>query len=128
MTRYSIGSKTKTYFKGYRFLSFAGSLSSKWRKKLLDVGLGALETAYEKVGHKAAEVIGDILGNKAADKVAKQSLNWCKFNTFWGTFIAPEKKWRSVKWFETSNKKMEQCKISKLLNISTVLEFVTKKK
>ena len=61
--------------KGYGFLSFARSLSNKYGNKLLDtatiIGLSALSTASKKVAHKAAEIIGEFIGNAIADKTAK---------------------------------------------------------
>ena len=45
MTRYSVEPRTRKYFKGYGFLSFARSLSNKYRKQLLDTRLDALKSA-----------------------------------------------------------------------------------
>ena len=57
--RYSIEPRAKKYIKGCGFLSFA----SKYKKHLLDAGLGSLKTTSEKVVHKTSE----FLGNKIAD-------------------------------------------------------------
>ena len=43
MMHYAIEPRTKKYFKGYKFLSFARNLSSKYRKHLLDNGINASE-------------------------------------------------------------------------------------
>ena len=54
--------------KGYRFLSFARNLSSKYGKKLVDTasktGLDAAKTTTEEVVHKTAEETGELIGNK----------------------------------------------------------------
>ena len=52
------------YVKGYVFLFFA----RKYKKQLLDVGLGLLKTASRKLVHKKDE----FLGKKIADAVT----NW----------------------------------------------------
>ena len=44
---------------------------NKYRKQLMDTGLDALKTASKKVVHKAAETIGEIIGNKIVDKMVK---------------------------------------------------------
>ena len=53
MTSCSIEPKTRTYVKGYGFLSFARNLFSKYGQKLLNIasktGLYALKTAPEKL-------------------------------------------------------------------------------
>ena len=54
-----IGPRTRKYVKGYGFLSFA----RKYRKQLLNSGLGV----SKKVVHKA----GEFIGNKIADRVIK---------------------------------------------------------
>ena len=63
MQHYSIVPRTRKYVKGYGFLSFA----RKYKKQSLDTGLDSLKTAAKKV----ARTIGEILGNKIADR-AKQ--------------------------------------------------------
>ena len=79
-----------------------------------------LKSASKKVVHKA----GEFLGNKIADAVTKS--NGVKIvkpdenprNV--EEIIIPPKKRRNIKRLNTSNIKMEHCKISKLLNDSTV--------
>ena len=75
MTRYSLEPGTKKYVKVYGFLSFGRSLSTKYRKQLLDAatktGLDALKTTSKKVRHKAAEATGEFIGNKIANKFVK---------------------------------------------------------
>ena len=61
MTCYSIEPKTRYYFKGQGFLSFA----RKYKKQILDKGLGA----PKKVVHKA----GEFIGNKIVDAVTKSN-------------------------------------------------------
>ena len=67
----------------------------------------------KKLIHKAAEVRGELLGNKIADKIVKPKM-------FEEIIIAPEKKRRNIKRIKESVIKMEHYKISKLLNHSTV--------
>ena len=58
--RYFIEQGTRKCVKGYRFLSFARSLSNKYGKQLLD-------TSFKKLIHKADE----FLGNKITNVVTK---------------------------------------------------------
>ena len=64
MTRYSIKPRTRTYVKGYGFLSFAINLSNKYGKKLLNTatktGLDTLKTASKKVAIKQLKQQVDI--------------------------------------------------------------------
>ena len=53
MRRYSIEPRTRTYIKGYGFLSFA----RKYKKQILDTGLDSLKPTSEKVVHRASELI-----------------------------------------------------------------------
>ena len=62
MRRYSIEPRIRKYVKGYGFLSFA----RKYKKKLLDTGLGA----SQKVVHKASE----FLEYKITDAVLSKTL------------------------------------------------------
>ena len=86
----------------------------------MTTGLDLLKSASKKVVHKA----GEFLGNKIADAVTKS--NGVKIvkpdenprNV--EEIIIPPKKRRNIKRLNTSNIKMEHCKISKLLNDSTV--------
>ena len=61
------------YINGYGSLSFSRNISTKYRRKLLDSAtireLDALKTASKKVVHKAAEVTGEFIGNKIAEKL-----------------------------------------------------------
>ena len=54
MTQYSIEPRTRKYVKGYGFLSFA----RKYRKQLLDIGLGALKKGVHKSVERTCEFIG----------------------------------------------------------------------
>ena len=65
MMRYSMEPRTRKYFKGFGFLSFARNFSSKYKKQLLDTGLDSLKTASKKVIHRT----GEFFGNKIADAV-----------------------------------------------------------
>ena len=130
MMRYSLEPRTRKHVKGYGFLSFA----RKYKKQLLDTELDALKTVSKKVVHKSAEATGEFLGNKITDAVAK--LNNDKIvkpkqvtdenpRNVEEITIPPEKR-RNIKRIKTSIIKMEHYQISKLLNDSTVLKFVTK--
>ena len=52
--QYSIEPRTRKYFKGYEFLTFA----RKYKKQLLDTRLDSLKTAFKKVVHKTVEFLG----------------------------------------------------------------------
>ena len=71
--RYSTETKYRKYVKGYGFLSFARTFCDKYGKKLMDtatkIGIDAAKTASKRVVYKTAEVIGDLVGNKVADKI-----------------------------------------------------------
>ena len=71
--RYSIEPKFRKYIKGYGFLSFAKKLGNKYGKKLMDTStktvMDAEKIASKRVVQKAAEAIGDLIGNKIADKI-----------------------------------------------------------
>ena len=70
--RCSIEPKDRIYVKGYGFLFFAKNmgknLSNKYSQRLLDSAktstTDAIETASKKAIEKAAEVTGDLIGNK----------------------------------------------------------------
>ena len=70
--RCSIEPKDRMYVKGYGFLFFAKNmgknLSNKYSQRLLDSAktstTDAIETASKKAIEKAAEVTGDLIGNK----------------------------------------------------------------
>ena len=66
--RYSLEPKDRIYVKGYGFMSFARSMSNKYGKKLVDTtkksATDALKTASKRAIQKAAEVTGDLVGNK----------------------------------------------------------------
>ena len=116
MTRYSVEPRTRNYVKGYEFLSFTG----KYKKQLLDAGIDA----SKKVVHKA----GEFLGNKIEDVVTKSNDDNIEKQEPVEKIIIPlERKRRHMKKIEKSIIKMEHFKISKLLNDSTVSNFVTKK-
>ena len=59
MVQFSIVLRTRKYVKGYGFLS----LTRKYKKQLLDIGLDA----SKRVVHKA----GEFIGNKIANAVTK---------------------------------------------------------
>ena len=63
--------------KGYRFMSFARSMSSKYGKKLVDAAktsaTDAIKTASKRAIQKTAEATGDLVGNKVANKITSVS-------------------------------------------------------
>ena len=75
--RYSIEPRDWIYVKGYGFLSFAKnmgkSLTNKYGQKPLDSAkkstTDAIKTASKRTIQKTAEGIGDLTGNKIADKI-----------------------------------------------------------
>ena len=94
--RYSIEPKERRYVKGYGFLSFAKNFGNKYGKKLMNTAIKtgtnfnskyskkltdtAIKTgkdfatiAGKKRVHKSAEAIGDLIGNKIADKITSAS-------------------------------------------------------
>ena len=77
--RYSIEPRDRVYVKGYGFLSLAKNLSNKYSQKLIDTAkrftTDALKTASKTEIQKTAEVTGDLIGNKIADKITGISKN-----------------------------------------------------
>ena len=71
--RHSLEPEYRKYVKGYGFLSFARKFRDKYEKKLMDdaikTGIDAAKTASKIVVQKTAEVTGDLIGNKTADKI-----------------------------------------------------------
>ena len=71
--RYSIDPKYRKYVKEYIFWSFSRKFSDEYGKKLMDTatktGIDAPKTASKRVVQKTAEVTGDLIGNKKADKI-----------------------------------------------------------
>ena len=75
--RYSIEPRDRVYVKGYGFMSFARSMSNKYRKKLVDTAkksaTDAIKTASKRAIQKTAGATGDLGGNKIADKITSVS-------------------------------------------------------
>ena len=63
--------KDRIYVKRYGFLSFAKILSNKYGQKLLDSAKKPTTDAIDprRSIEKTAEVTGDLIGNKIADKI-----------------------------------------------------------
>ena len=83
--RYSLEPRDRIYVKGCGFLSFAKnmgthankvakSLSNKYSQKPLDSAktstTDAIKTASKRAIQKTTEAIGDLIGNKIADKIS----------------------------------------------------------
>ena len=70
--RYSLESNHRKYVKVYGFMSFAKNFGDKYGKKLMGsatkTGKEFAKAAGKKVIHKSAEVTGDLVGSKIADK------------------------------------------------------------
>ena len=116
MTQYSIELKTRKYVKRFGFLLF----TTKYKKQILDKGLDA----SKKVVHKADKFIR----NKIVDAVTTSSDdNIEKQEPVKEIIIPPEKKRGNINKTEKRIIKMEHYKISKLLNDSSILKFVTNK-
>ena len=75
--RYSMEPRERTYVKDYGFLTFAKKndkkLSNKYGQKLLDsakkIWNRCIKNCYQKSNSKKAELTGDPVGNKVADKI-----------------------------------------------------------
>ena len=71
--RYSTEPKFRKYVKGYGFLSFARKFGEKYGIKLMDTvtktGIDKLKTSSKRIVQETAEAIGDLIGNKIADKI-----------------------------------------------------------
>ena len=64
--RYSIEPGMGKHVKGYEFLSFVRNFSYKYRKKLWDTKLDALETASKTAVHGEPEITDELIENKIA--------------------------------------------------------------
>ena len=79
--RYSIEPKDRVYVKGYGLLSFTKNigktLTNQYSQKVLDAAkkstTDAIKTASKRAIQKTAEVTGDLIGNKNADKIVSAS-------------------------------------------------------
>ena len=71
--RHSTEPRFRKNIKGYVFLSFARKFSDKYGKKLMDTatktGMDTAKTASKRLVQKTAEAMGDLIGNKIADKI-----------------------------------------------------------
>ena len=71
--RYSLKQRKITYGQGYGFSSFERKFGGKYGKKLMGTatktGIDAAKTASKRVIQKTEEAIGDLNGNKIADKI-----------------------------------------------------------
>ena len=63
-------------------MSFARSMSNKYRKKLVDTAKNsatdAIKTASKRAIQKTTEATGDLVGNKIADKITGVSKTYIK--------------------------------------------------
>ena len=75
--------KNKKYVKGYRVFSFV----RKFKKELLDTGLGSLKTPFKEIDNKT----GKFLRNKVPNAVTTRTMAIVKAKIFEGIIIPPEK-------------------------------------
>ena len=92
--RYSLEPHYRRYVQGQGFMSFARNTGNKYGKKIFDVsksmknkygkkildnslsaGKDFAKIAGKKVLTKSAEVTGDLVGNKIADRITKSARN-----------------------------------------------------
>ena len=96
--RYSLQPHYRRYVQGQGFMSFARSIGNKYGKKLFDKSLHVGKSMKKKYGKKildnslsagkdfakiagkkvltkSAEAIGDLIGNKIADRISKSAKN-----------------------------------------------------
>ena len=94
--RYSIDPRDRIYVKGYGFLSFAKSLSSKFGQKLLDSAKKSttddIKTASKRAIQKTAKATGELIGNKIADKIRSISKKSSNNNNEDGVELTAHKK------------------------------------
>ena len=104
--RYSIEPRDRVHAKGYGFMSFARSMSNKYRKKLLDTAkksaTDAIKTTSKRAIQKTAQATRDLVGNKIANKITSVSKKSTKklpntdedveFTTHKKRYILPEER------------------------------------
>ena len=77
--RYSLEPRYRRYVQGQGFMSFARNIGKKYDKKIFDNSISAgkdfAKIAGKKVLTKSAEAIGDMIGNKIADRITKNTRN-----------------------------------------------------
>ena len=94
--RYSLEPRYRRYVQGQGFMSFAKNIGNKYGRKIfdksidvgkkisnkygrkildksMDAGKDFAKVADKKVLHKGAEVTGDMIGNKIADRITRSS-------------------------------------------------------
>ena len=93
---YSTEPRFRKYVKGYGFLPFARKFGDKYGKKLMNTatktGIDAAKIASERGVQKTAEATGDLIGNKAADKITLVGKLKEKTNKTEEIYIPPEKR------------------------------------
>ena len=77
--RYSLEPRYRRYVQGQGLMSFARNIGNKYGKKILDNSLSAgkdfAKIVGKKVLTKSEEAIGDLIGNKIADRITKSARN-----------------------------------------------------
>ena len=100
--RYSTEPRFRKYIKGCGFFSFAKIFGNKYGKKLMDTATKAAmdvaKAASKTVVKKTAEITGDLIGNKTADKITsigKPKENE-KTKEIEEIYISPEKRQQTI--------------------------------
>ena len=92
--RYALEPNYRKYIQGQRFMSFAKNIGNKYGRKICDKSIDVsnkcgrkildksmdaskdfAKIASKNVLHKSAEAIGEMIGNKVADRITKSSRN-----------------------------------------------------
>ena len=99
--RYSLEPRYRRYVQGQGFISFARNIGNKYGKKIFDKSIDVGKSMKKKKGKKilynslragkdfakivgkvgkkvltkSAEAVGDMIGNKIADRITKSSIN-----------------------------------------------------
>ena len=101
--RYSTEPEYRKHVKEYGFLLFTRKFCDKYGKKLMDTatktGRDAAKISSKREVQKTAEVTGDLIGNKIADKnssVAKKKSKESQTNERQEIYIPPEKRHQSI--------------------------------
>ena len=104
--RYSTEPKSRKYVKRCGVLSFAKKFGDKYGKNLMDTAtkteIDAVKTASKRLVQKPAEVTGDLIGNKVADKITSLGKSKENANKVEEIYIESEKRQHIIDdlWFK----------------------------
>ena len=105
MTRYSIKPRTRKYVKGMDFFHSQQTIQQMWEiiGYRYENRTRCCKKCLQKVVHKIALVIVDLIRNKIALKIVKpKSVPDENLRNVEKRVVPPEKKARNTKWFETN--------------------------